>query len=425
MKTFLATDTPTGSEKLASAYNSSLRVDRWLLQRIYDAVGRPPIRLRLGNRVEISSAGSLPLATIVIQDRKTLLNLLLDAEVGFGEGYSAGRIVVEGDLVAALEAVYRSISAHESGHWHAKLVAHGMALAQRNSLHGARNNIRQHYDLSNDFFRLWLDPQLLYSCAYFQSIPMSLEQAQIAKMDYICRKLNLQPGERVVDIGSGWGALALHMARHYGVTVRGFSISHEQVCWSRDRADESGLSHQVEFVEDDYRNISEECDAIVSVGMLEHVGPEHYAEMGRVLDHSLKPHGRGLLQSVGRNRSQPFSNWTTKRIFPGAYAPSLGQIINIFEPWACSILDVENLRHHYAKTAEHWLERFENSTREVAAMFGIDFLRMWRLYLAGTVAGFRAGTLQLFQVVFARNDSSRIPITRTQLYRGTSDECKK
>jgi cyclopropane-fatty-acyl-phospholipid synthase len=425
MNSLLITDTPSGSGKLASAYSSSLRVDRWLLQRIYDSVGRPPIRIKLGNGVQISSAGSLPLATIVIQDRKTLLNLLFDAEVGFGEGYSDGRIVVEGDLVAALEAVYRSISGHDSTRWYSKLLAHGMALAQRNSLHGARNNIHRHYDLSNDFFRLWLDPQLLYSCAYFQSVAMSLEQAQIAKMDYICRKLNLQPGERVVDIGSGWGALALHMARHYGVTVRGFSISHEQVCWSRDRADESGLSHQVEFVEDDYRNISEECDAIVSVGMLEHVGHDHYVEMGRVLDHSLKPQGRGLLQSVGRNRSQPFSNWTTKHIFPGAYAPSLGQMMNLFESWDFSILDVENLRHHYAKTAEYWLERFENSVKEVTAMFGMDFVRMWRLYLAGTVAGFRAGTLQLFQVVFARNDSSHIPITRTDLYRGTFEECKK
>lgn len=244
-------------------------------------------------------------------------------------------------------------------------------------------------------------------------------------MDYICRKLNLQPGERVVDIGSGWGALALHMARYYGVTVRGFSISHEQVCWSRDRADQSGLTHRVEFVEDDYRNISEECDAIVSVGMLEHVGPDHYVEMGRVLNHSLKPHGRGLLQSVGRNRSQPFSNWTTKHIFPGAYAPSLGQMMNLFESWDFSVLDVENLRHHYAKTAEHWLERFEHSVKAVTAMFGMDFVRMWRLYLAGTVAGFRAGTLQLFQVVFARNDSSHIPITRTDLYRGIFHECKK
>jgi cyclopropane-fatty-acyl-phospholipid synthase len=402
----------------ASAHEKFHHIDHWLLQRIYDSAGQPSIRLRLGNAVEVSPTASTPVATIVIQDRKTLLDLLLDTDVGFGEAYSDGRISVEGDLIGALEAVYRSMSTSPgSQNWHAKIVSRCVAYAQRNSLRGARKNIHRHYDLSNDFFRLWLDPQLVYSCAYFPDAAMSLDAAQVAKMDYICRKLNLQPGERVVDIGSGWGALALHMAKHYGVTVRGFSISHEQICWARTRAQELDLSHRVEFIEDDYRNISEKCDALVSVGMLEHVGPRHYGEMGRSIDRTLKPAGRGLLQSVGRNQPRPFSNWTTKRIFPGACAPSLGQVMDIFEPWGFSILDVENLRLHYAKTAEHWMERFDNAANEVAAMFGQDFVRTWRLYLAGTVAGFRVGTLQLFQVVFARNDSLQIPSTRAHLYR--------
>jgi cyclopropane-fatty-acyl-phospholipid synthase len=416
MKTLLATGSHTASKTRSPTHSGFSRIDHWLMQRIYDSVGCPLIRLRLGNTVEIATPATDPIATIVIHDRKTLLDLLIDAEMGFGEGYSDGRILVEGDIVATLEAVYRSISMHGTGRWCTKLISHGLSLAHPNSLAGARKNIHRHYDLSNDFFRMWLDSQLLYSCAYFANASMSLEEAQIAKMDYICRKLNLQPGEHVVDIGSGWGALGLYMARHYGVTVRGFSISHEQVCWARERAAEAGLSQQVEFIEDDYRNISEKCDAIVSVGMLEHVGPEHYAQMGRIIDRSLAPDGRGLLQSVGRNRPQPFSTWTTKRIFPGACAPSLGRIMEIFEPWEFSILDVENLRHHYAKTAEHWLERFESLTREVSAMFGTDFVRMWRLYLAGTVAGFHVGTLQLFQIVFARNDSGQVPRTRAHLY---------
>jgi cyclopropane-fatty-acyl-phospholipid synthase len=419
MKTLLATGSGshTPSKARSSIHDYFLRIDDWLMERIYDSVGRSPIRLRLGKTVEVSPADAFPIATIVIQDRKTVLDLLLDAELGFGEGYSDGRILVEGDLVAFLEAVYRSISTLGPRYWYTKLISRGLSLAKPNSLAGARKNIHQHYDLSNDFFRLWLDSQLLYSCAYFANASMSLEDAQIAKMDYICRKLNLQRGEHVVDIGSGWGALGLYMAKHYGVSVRGFSISHEQVCWARERAEESGLNQQVEFIEDDYRNISEKCDVIVSVGMLEHVGPEHYAEMGHIIDRSLAPAGRGLLQSVGRNQPRPFSPWTIKRIFPGAYAPSLGQIMGVFEPSEFSILDVENLRHHYAKTAEHWLERFENSTKKVAAMFGPDFVRMWRLYLAGTVAGFHVGTLQLFQIVFARNDSVQMPITRSHLYR--------
>ncbi len=245
---------------------------------------------------------------------------------------------------------------------------------------------------------------------------MGLEAAQVAKMDYICRKLNLKKGERVLDIGCGWGALALHMAKYYGASVCGFSISHEQVQWARERGRQLGLTEQVEFVEDDYRNICGQFDAVVSVGMLEHVGPEHYQDMGRILSTSLAPGGRGLLQSVGRNRAQAFSNWTRMRIFPGAYAPSLQQIMSIFEPWNCSILDVENLRHHYARTSQLWLERFENSTKEVCAMFDEEFVRTWRLYLAGTVAGFRVGTLQLFQVVFSQDSSAQLPGTRARLY---------
>ena len=392
-------------------------IDKWLLRKIYESVGRPPIRLLLGNGAEVASMDSLPVARIVIHDRRTLLGLIPDPDVGFGDAYSEGRITVEGDLVAALEAIYRSMSAINSQSWYSRIASQCMSYAQRNSLRGARNNIHRHYDLNTNFFRLWLDPQLVYSCAYFPTASTSLEEAQVAKMDYICRKLNLQPGERVVDVGSGWGALALHMASRYGVTVRGFSISHEQILWARRRAKELGLEDRVEFIEDDYRNISVKCDALVSVGMLEHVGPEHYEEMGNVIHRVLDHTGRGLLQSIGRNRAHPFSNWTRKRIFPGAYAPTLRQMMDIFEPWEFSILDVENLRPHYARTLEHWLARFEGSKNDVTAMFGPEFARTWRLYLAGAIAGFRASTLQAFQIVFSRLACQRIPSTRARLYR--------
>lgn len=399
-----------------SIYDRFSRIDQRLLEKIHHSVGRPPIRLKLENGAEVTDSGVLPVATIVIRDRRTLLNLILDPEIGFGEAYRDGRIAVEGNLITALEAAYQSMSDLESKRWYAGIVSRCMEYVQRNSLRGARNNIHRHYDLNNDFFRLWLDPLLVYSCAYFPSASMSLDEAQVAKMDYICRKLNLQPGERVVDIGSGWGALALHMAKHYGVTARGFSISHEQVRWARRRAQEMNLNSRVEFIEDDYRNISGKCDAIVSIGMLEHVGREHYGEMGRVIHCSLDHAGRGLLQSIGRNRPRPFSNWTRKRVFPGAYAPTLRQVTDIFEPRELSILDVENLRPHYAKTLEHWLERFEDSAEEVSAMFGPEFLRTWRLYLAGAIAGFRVGTLQLFQIVFARTACQGIPSTRAHRY---------
>jgi cyclopropane-fatty-acyl-phospholipid synthase len=239
-------------------------------------------------------------------------------------------------------------------------------------------------------------------------------------MDYVCRKLDLKPGETVVEAGCGWGSLALHMARHYEVSVRAFNISREQVRYARQRAEDEGLADRVEFVEEDYRNIDERCDAFVSVGMLEHVGLRNYATLGAVIDRCLAPgRGRGLLHFIGRNRLRPLNAWIRKRIFPGAYPPTLRQVMEeILEPWSLSVLDVENLRLHYARTLRHWLHRFEGAADEVRQMFDEPFVRAWRLYLAGSEAAFATGWLQLFQVTFARPDKDDVPWTRADLYRG-------
>ncbi|PYU64863.1 MAG: cyclopropane-fatty-acyl-phospholipid synthase, partial [Acidobacteria bacterium] len=229
-----------------SGQNKSSRIDDWLLGKIYRAAGQPSVRLRFRNSAEVSPKDTLPVANIVIPDRKTLLRLLLDPEAEFGDAYSKGRITLEGDLVSALEILYRSMSEVEHHRWYVKLVSKCMEYVQRNSLRGSRRNIQRHYDLNTDFYRLWLGPQLVYTCAYFPSPGATLEQAQVAKLDYVCRKVQLHPGERVVDAGCGWGALALHMAKNYGVTVRAFNISREQILVARGRAKELGLSHRVE-----------------------------------------------------------------------------------------------------------------------------------------------------------------------------------
>ena len=399
-----------------SAQKKFSRIDEWLLQKIYRAAGQPAVRLGLWNGVEVSSKAVLAEVDIVIQDRNTLLRLLLDPESEFGDAYSEGRITLKGDVVSALEILYSSMSEAEHHSWYVKLVSKCMEFVQRNSLRGSRRNIQRHYDLPTDFYRFWLDPQLVYTCAYYPSPSATLEQAQAAKLDYICRKVRLRPGERVVDAGCGWGALALHMAKNYGVSVRAFNISREQILFARQRAKELGLSLRVEFIEDDYRNISGECDVFLSVGMLEHVGREHYRDLGSIIHQSLAKTGRGLLHFIGRNYPRPFSTWTRKRIFPGAYAPALSEVMQIFEPWDLSVLDVENLRPHYAKTLEHWLARFKKSEQQITEMFNPEFMRAWRLYLAGAVAGFRVGTLQLFQVVFARTACQKTSWTRAHLY---------
>jgi cyclopropane-fatty-acyl-phospholipid synthase len=229
--------------------------------------------------------------------------------------------------------------------------------------------------------------------------------------------LRLNPGDRVVEAGCGWGSLALHMARHYGAKVRAYNLSREQIAYARVQAVRQGLAEQVEFIEDDYRTATGPCDAFVSVGMLEHVGPANYEALGGVIDRCLTPQGRGLIHSIGRNAPQPLDSWTAKRIFPGAHPPALSEMARIFEPYRFSILDVENLRLHYARTLEHWLERFERAQAEVARMFDQTFVRTWRLYLSGSIAAFTVGGLQLFQVVFARDTNNDIPWTREFLYR--------
>jgi len=395
----------------------SARLDKWLLQHLYSSIGSPQISLRFDDSVQVSPEGKVPVATIAIRDRRTLLKMLLDPQLGFGEAYTAGRAEVEGSLVDALEAVFCAMAGSELPHTYARIASPLLSFLQRNSVPGARKNIQRHYDLDTEFFRLWLDSNLVYSGAYFSSPSLTLEEAQIAKMDHICHKLNLQPGERVVDIGCGWGALALHMAKRYGVSVQAVSNSHEQILWARHRAAEGHLSRQVEFIEDDYRNIGTVCDAVVSVGMLEHVGPKHYQEMGKVLNRILERSGRGLIQSIGRNQPLAFNLWTRKHVFPGTYAPTLRQMMDLFEPCDFSIVDVENLRPHYARTLQHWLERFENSAARVSEQFGAQFVRLWRLYLSGAIAGFRSGSLQHFQVLFARKDCQRIPVTRTRFYK--------
>jgi cyclopropane-fatty-acyl-phospholipid synthase len=203
------------------------------------------------------------------------------------------------------------------------------------------------------------------------------------------------------------------MAKRYGVRVRAFNISSEQIAYARERARAERLEDRVEFIEDDYRNVRGACDAFVSVGMLEHVGMPDYATLGSVIDRSLARGGRGFLHFIGRNRTAPLNAWIRKRIFPGAYAPTLREVFeHVLEPHNFSVLDVENLRLHYAKTLEHWRRRFVNSAAQVAAMFDDSFVRTWDLYLAGSQASFTTGSLQLFQVVFTRGANNGIPWTR-------------
>lgn len=389
--------------------------DARLLRAVAARVGPAAVRFALGSASARASAEP-EVATIRFRDRKTLLALALDPMARFGDAFAAGRVEVEGDLIAALESVYRALDADWQPSFLARLSRYVPHTPPRD-----RDNVHRHYDLGNDFYRLWLDEQLVYTCAYFETPEQSLEQAQVAKMDLVCRKLGLRPGETVIEAGCGWGALALHMARRHGVRVRAYNIAAEQIRWARERAEREGLSDRVEFLQKDYREIDGPCDVFVSVGMLEHVGRANYAELGRVLARTLdRERGRGLLHFIGRDRPLPLDSWIRRRIFPGAYPPTLAEAIGrVLAPARMSVLDTENLRPHYALTLKHWRERYEGALASDRVPFDERFRRTWRLYLAGSEASFRTGWLQLFQVVFAPSGSNAAPWTRASLYRST------
>jgi len=353
-----------------------------------------------------------PAGSLVVHDARTLRGLVLNPHLQFGETYTAGTLDVRGGLEPVVEAISRlSLLPSRRERITARLTA-------ANDLGRARRNVQHHYDLGNDFYASWLDDQLVYTCAYFERPEMSLEDAQRAKLDLVCRKLRLQPGEVVVEAGCGWGALALHMARAYGVRVKAFNVSREQIAYARARATREGLADHVEFIDDDYRNVRGEYDAFVSVGMLEHVGVRQYESFSGILRRVLRrANGRGLLHFIGRDVPRPLNAWIRRRIFPGGYPPTLAEVATkILAPAQMSIVDVENLRLHYARTLRHWSQRFAEIEQQVRSRYGESFRRAWELYLAGSEAAFATGTLQLFQVVFTPSETAPPYWTRADMY---------
>jgi cyclopropane-fatty-acyl-phospholipid synthase len=395
-------------------HGSTNAADRWLLSTIMAALPRCGFAAMLWDGTTLGEETG---TRVIFRDRGALWQVARNPLIQFGDLYSAGRIEVEGDLVVFLERLYRALSAGQRRRasawwwlWHDQRPRAG-------TLATARENIHHHYNLGNAFYRLWLDSEAMqYTCAYYPAPGITLEAAQRAKMDHVCRKLRLRPGQRVIEAGCGWGGFALHMARHYGVTVRAYNISSAQLNYAREWAAREGLADRVEFVEDDYRDIRGRCDAFVSVGMLEHVGVENYSTLGKVIGRCLTPDGLGLIHTIGRNAPGPLNGWIERRIFPGAYPPSLGEMMAIFEPLRFSILDVENLRLHYAQTLRDWRERYTANLETIHTMYDLPFTRAWDLYLAGAIAGFSTGSMQLYQVVFARGRNNAVPATRADLY---------
>jgi cyclopropane-fatty-acyl-phospholipid synthase len=398
---------------IAADRHSPKGIDRWLVNQIAKRLGDSSIRVALWDEPDAAPRDGT--VVVRIHDRKALFQLVTHTDLHFGDLYSSGRIEVRGSLQRLLEDAYHLGDEHPTMK---ALIARGRSIAAPDRSESKRN-IHHHYDIGNEFYTLWLDREALqYTCAYYPDPSMTIEQAQQAKMHHVCRKLQLKAGETVVEAGSGWGGFALFMAKNYGVKVRTFNISHEQVVHARAWSERLGLKDRVEFVEDDYRNLTGTYDAFVSIGMLEHVGVGNYKELGSLMSRAIGSEGRGLVHSIGRDKAGQLNAWIDKRIFPGAQPPTLRQMMDLFEPHDLSVLDVENIRLHYARTLEHWLERYEENADKVGAMFDETFVRAWRLYLTGSIAAFTTGKLQLFQVLFAPSGAPNVPRTRKHVYDG-------
>jgi len=358
--------------------------------------------------------GDAPFATIRLTDPDEAGRLLGNPSLYVGEAYMDGRLVIEdGDLRDfLLIAVAASDVLAEQARGLTEFAAPLRKLRRANPIARARANVAHHYDLSEEFYRLFLDPDLQYSCAYFETGDEPLETAQARKKRHIAAKLRLAPGSRVLDIGSGWGGLALELAREYEAQVDGLTLSQEQLTVAQRRVAGARLEDRVRFHLRDYRHETGVYDRIVSVGMFEHVGQPHYREFFETVRDRLAPDGVALIHAIGRRAAPADSDpWIDKYIFPGGYCPSLSEVFAAVEKSGLWVTDVEILRLHYAETLKRWYDRFQAGRATAAQLYDERFCRMWEYYLAACEAGFRVGGLMVFQLQLSR-DVGALPLSR-------------
>jgi len=361
--------------------------------------------------------GTGPHVSVAVKTRRAERAVALDPMLAFPEAFMDGDIdIVEGDLLELLHLIYGNMG--PSGievSWARALESVRNALRrlqQLNTTRRAKDNVRHHYDLSPELYRLFLDSDMQYSCAYFERPDATLEEAQLAKKRHIAAKLALQPGQTVLDIGCGFGGLSLYLARNFDVDVLGITLSEEQHAIATERAQTEGLEGHVHFEMRDYRDLGERFDRIVSVGMFEHVGVNHFRTFFEKTATLLKPDGVMLLHSIGRfgppTATSPFIR---KHIFPGGYIPALSEVLPWVERAGLMTGDIEILRLHYAETLKHWRMRFLANRDRIKAIYDERFCRMWEFYLVGSEASFRWQDLMVFQLQLTRGNAT-LPMTR-------------
>ena len=439
---------PTGAIHAASAEKNVEERTRHVLGKIFVGYSLDKVGVRLWDGT--AWPDEHPRAAVLALKHPGALGqmFLPGTEVGLAEAYLDNDFDIEGDIEAAFEIADFLLGRLDDWKKKVKLAGLLVALPSRNGRSTMRRATRQflprirgrrsllerdrravtfHYDVSNDFYQLWLDRQMVYSCAYFQAPNDDLDTAQERKLDYLCRKLRLRAGQRLLDIGCGWGALVFHAAKYFGVRAEGITLSKPQAEWARARIAKAGLGNAAKVELRGYREISANgskfYDAIVSVGMAEHVGRERLPDYFAAAYRALKPGGIFINQAIGEgvvprpdNRNGSFIE---QHVFPGGDIPPLPIMLRAAESSGFEIRDVENLREHYALTLRHWLRRLEAHHAEARSFVDETTYRVWRLYIAGSAHGFRRGHIAVYQTVFVKLDGSgqaHLPLTRADWY---------
>ncbi|MBS0560381.1 MAG: class I SAM-dependent methyltransferase [Proteobacteria bacterium] len=395
------------------------------MQAVLDAIlkrfvryGRLTVRWPDGRLSAYAGTEPGPEAAMSLNDKATVRRLVLNPSLRFGECYMDGTLVPLDctiyDLldVIALNAV-EGMAHHPFARFQTAWSTLRRRIDQYNPAARSQKNVAHHYDLNGRLYSLFLDRDRQYSCAYFPRGNETLEQAQAAKKRHIAAKLCLdRPGLEVLDIGSGWGGMALTLARDFGARVTGITLSQEQLAEARARAAAEGLQDRVTFELMDYRAVQKKFDRIVSVGMFEHVGVGHYAEFFKMVGRTLKPDGVALLHAIGRSDGPGSTNpWIAKYIFPGGYCPALSEVLPPIERSRLVATDIEILRLHYAETLRHWRRRFAANRDAIGALYDERFCRMFECYLAGSEVAFRREGHMIFQIQLAHVQTA-VPLTR-------------
>ncbi len=358
--------------------------------------------------------------TLKLLNKSLHFKLLINPDLYFGEAYMDGSLVIEnGSLTDFLEIAFKNIGRKEInsyGYLLKKIKGTYRYLTNFNFAKKSKENVAHHYDISEDLYELFLDPKRQYSCGYFKNENDTLETAQNNKINHIIKKLNLKPNQKVLDIGSGWGSLAIEIAKQSKCEVTGITLSENQLKYSNQKAKEFNLENQVQFKLADYRHLKEKFDRIVSVGMFEHVGRKFYKTFFKQVNNLLNDNGLALIHTIGSiNEPRDPHPWITKYIFPGGYTPSMSEVTGPIEKSGLIVSDLEVLRMHYTHTLRNWKERCLKNKDKIVEMFDQKFFRMWEFYLASCEMAFKWGDQVVFQFQLTK-DLTTAPNTRDYIY---------